>query len=225
LPADLRLALDATTETLSADEVWQPTLSVAPMGQHGVLSYLTVTLCRRDTDGDGWSTYVTDLTVLPQLTGANAALWGDGTASNDVNGQRIVPYALVGLDLAPVPDNPDKINAVALLELIFAEGISTGFVFQPAALPSAYTVHGTPSQDGSAFDITVGGAHSAQLPNTGDVLSALTDSWVGQQRVAVLDELRLLGFTTPPSSAVQLTELAQTPLSAWPGVALIGQLS
>ena len=223
LPSDVRLALDPTTETFSPDEVWQPKLSVAPMAQHGVLSYLTITLCRRDVDGDGWSTYVTDLTVLPQLSGANAALWGDGTASTTVNGERLVPYALVGLDLTPVPDNPSSINAVALLELIFAEGISTGFVFQPAALPSTYTVHGTVSDDATSLDITVGGAHVADLRNTGHVLSALTDSWVDQQRVAVLDELQALGFATPPSSAVHLSELATTQLSAWPGVALIGQ--
>jgi hypothetical protein len=174
-------------------------------------------------DGDGWSTYVTDLTVLPQLSGANAALWGDGTASTTVNGERLVPYALVGLDLAPVPDNSSSINAVALLELIFAEGISTGFVLQPAAPPSTYTVHGTVSGDATSLDITVGGAHVADLRNTGDVLSALTDSWVDQQRVAALDELQALGFATPPSSAVDLSELATTQLSAWPGVALIGQ--
>ena len=140
------------------------------MGQHRVFSYLTVILCRRDVDGVGWSTYVTKLTVLPQLTGANAALWGDGSASSDVNGERLVPYALVGLDLTPVPGNPDAINAVALLELIFAEGIGTGVVFQPAAEASTYTVGSTLGPDGTTLDITVGGAHTAELRNTADVL-------------------------------------------------------
>jgi hypothetical protein len=142
-----------------------------------------------------------------------------------VNGERLVPYALVGLDLAPVPDNPSSINAVALLELIFAEGISTGFAYQPAAVPSTYTVHGTVSPDGTSLDITVGGAHEADLPNTGDVLSALGDGWVTQQRAAVLDELQTLGFATPASSAVDLSVLATTQLSGWPGVGLIGQTS
>ena len=136
----------------------------------------------------------------------------------DVNAERLVPYALVGLDLAPVPDNPSSINAVALLELIFAEGISTGFVFQPAARPSTYTVHGTVSDDATSLDITVGGAHVADLPNTGDELSALTDSWVDAAAGRRAGRAAgWLGFATPPSSAVDLSELATTQLSAWPG--------
>ena len=63
--------------------------------------------------GTAYSTYVTDLTVLPQLSSANAALWGDGGAASDVNGDRLVPSALVGLDLAPLPRHPDAINDVA----------------------------------------------------------------------------------------------------------------
>jgi hypothetical protein len=225
LPSDLRLALDAATLTFSETEVWQPNLDIAPMGQSGVNSYLTVTVAKRDEDGEGFSTYVTDLTVLPQLSSANAALWGDGSAASDVNGDRLVPSALVGLDLAPLPRHPDAINDVALLELIFAEGIDTGFGYQPAPPPSVYTVSGTPSADRSSLDITVGGGHTADLPNSGYVLSALVDPWVSQQRVAVLDQLRLLGCGTPASSSVHVAGLAQTQLSDWPGVALIGQPS
>ena len=113
-----------------------------------------------------------------------------------------------------------------LLELIFAEGIDTGFGYQPAPPPSVYTVSGTPSADRSSLDVTIGGGHTADLPNSGYVLSALVDPWISQQRVAVLDELRLLGFGTPGEQfGARSAELAQIQLSDWPGVALIGQPS
>lgn len=223
LPADLRLALNATTVPYSPTEVWRPDLDVAPMHQVGVTSRLTVTVLKEPASGSGPPTYITDLTVLPQLSNANAALWGDGSATTEVNGERLVPYALVGLDLAPVPRHPDSVNDVALLELIFGEGTNTGFVFQPLALPSSYTVHGVLGPDGTTLDITVGGAHTQDLPNGGYVLSALADPWVDQQRVAVLDALSLLDLDTPPSSEVSVRDLATVQLTGWPSVRLIGQ--
>lgn len=223
LPADLRLALDAGTDPYSTTEVWRPDLDVAPMHQSGVTSRLTITVQKLPPSGSGSPTYLTNLTVLPQLSNANAALWGDGSATTEVNGERLVPYALVGLDLAPVPRHPDSVNDVALLELIFGEGTDTGFVFQPLALPSTYTAHGVIGHDGTTLDITVGGAHTQDLPNTGYVLSALADPWVDRQRVAVLDALSLLGLGTPSSIGVSVHDLATVQLDGWPSVALIGQ--
>ena len=223
LPSDLRLALDAATVTFSTTLVWQPDLDIAPMHQTGVNSHLTISVQQLPASGTGPSAYRTDLTVLPQLSSSNAALWGDGSATTDVNGERLVPHALVGLDVAPVPRHPDSVNDVALLELIFGEGVSTGFVFQPLALPSTYTAHGVTGDHGTTLDVIVGGAHTANLPNSGYVLSALADPWVDQQRVAVLDALRLLNLDAPPSSEVSVRELATVQLSGWPTVGLIGQ--
>ena len=89
-------------------------------------------------------------------------------------------------------------------------------------MASTYTVNGTVSSDGQAkttagtpgestFTITVGGAHTATLPNEQYVLSALTDPWVTSQRTATLDQLTQLGFGTPPSGQVDLTSWPRPP--------------
>ena len=158
------------------------------------------------------------------MSPATAALWGPPTSgvTTDPNAPRLVPSALTGLALSPVPRHPDTVSPVPLESLIFGDANQTGFAYQPPIPPSAYKVDSKTSPDGNTFVVDISGAYSASLPNTGHELSALVDSWVAGQRTAILDELTQLGFATAPSADVKLSTMAQTALTGWPHAALIG---
>jgi hypothetical protein len=228
VPPDMELALDWDTVTYAdlhpgAVEVWQPKLHVAPMKKRNVAAYHKVALRKLDPKTNTYSS-ITGLTVAPQLSPATAALWGPPTSGvqTDPNAPRLVPSALTGLALSPVPRHPDTVSPVPLESLIFGDANQTGFAYQPPIPPSAYKVDSKTSPDGNTFVVDVSGAYSASLPNTGRELSALVDQWVAGQRTAILDELTQLGFATTPSADVKLTTMAETALTAWPHAALIG---
>lgn len=219
--AQMLLRLDYGTVTYSGTQVWAPDLNIAPMGENDVASYLTVTLLKRDENGQ-YTGYVTGVTVAPQLGASGTALWGAGDQASDPNADRLIPATLTGLAISPVPRQPGKVSDVALLALIYGQGNTTGFGYQAPVTDQRYTVGSQPSADGATLTITIGGAHTAALTNHQNVLSALTDPWVTSQRTATLDQLNQLGFTTLPGNQARLDVLAQTALTDWPAAARIG---
>jgi hypothetical protein len=218
-PAQMRLQLDYGTVTSSADAVWAPVLNIAPMNEQAVKSYHTVTLLKSDHAGQ-YTQYVTGVTVAPQLTASNTALWGDQTG--DPNDPRLIAATLTGFAISPVPRTPGQVSDVPLLSLIYGGGNTTGFGYQVPAVDQQYTVTGTVSPDKLTFTITVSGAHTADLPSTGYVLKALADPWVTSQRTATLDELVRLGFGTKPGADVSVDKMAAKALTDWPSAARIG---
>jgi hypothetical protein len=218
-PPQMRLQLDYGTVTSSADDVWAPVLNIGPMDEQAVKSYHTVTLLKSDQTGQ-YTQYVTGVTVAPQLTASNTALWGAQSA--DLNDPRLIPATLTGLAISPVPRTPDQISDVPLLALIYGQGNTTGFGYQSPVVDQQYTVTSAVSADQETFTITVGGAPIDPLTNTGYVLKALADPWVATQRTATLDELVRLGFSTKPGADVNVDKMAAAALTDWPSAARIG---
>ena len=218
-PPQMRLQLDYGTVTSSDTEVWAPVLNIAPMNEQAVKSYHTVTLLKSDRSGQ-YTQYVTGVTVAPQLTASNTALWGDQTG--DPNDPRLIAATLTGFAISPVPRTPGKVSDVPLLSLLYGGGNTTGFGYQAPVVDQQYTVTGTVSTDNLTFTITVGGAHTADLPDTGYMLNALADQWVAAQRTATLDELVRLGFGTKAGADVSVDIMAATALTDWPSAARIG---
>ena len=226
VPEDMTLALDWDAVTYAelhpgTGEVWEPTLNVAPMDKPNVAAYHTVALRRIVGTTD---TYITALTVAPQLTPSTAALWGpaESSVSTDPNAVRLLPSTLTGLALSPKPQFPDVVNPVPLLMLSFGAGNQTGFSYEPPIPPSPYTVTTPPPPDKETLLIDVSGAHTQEFTNTGYELCSLVDTWVAGQRTALLDDLTKLGFPTEPSANVDLKGMAKTVLTDWPHAALIG---
>lgn len=228
-PPEMLLQLDYGAVTYSGTQVWAPELNIGPMQRAKVASYLTVTLRKRQENGQ-LADYVTDVTVTPQLTASSTALWGpnspdaSSSASPDIdpNAERLIQATLTGLAISPVPRHPDRISDVLLESLIFGEGHSTGFRYQHPVVDGSYTVTSTISSDGQTFTIDVPGGPPHPLENHGYALSALIDPWVAGQRSAVLQELNRLGFTTAKADAVQLNQMADTALTDWPSATRIG---
>ena len=215
IPAGMLLQLDYGTLTFSSSQVWAPDLNVAPMGETGVASYHAITLVKGGS-------YITGITVAPQLGASSTALWGTPGPASDPNAGRLIPATLTGLAISPVPRTPDKVSDVPLLSLSYGQGNSTGYGYQAPAPDSQYTVTAEPANPGPVLTITITGAHTASIPNQQYLLTALTDPWVTSQRTATLDQLNQLGFTTIPGSTAHLDQMAQTPLTDWPAVARIG---
>lgn len=216
--------LDPGVKPLSGDEVWQSTLHIAPMKQKAVDSYFTITLRRYDAKTKDYTQYVVGVTIAPQLSPSNTALWGEAPdpTQPDPNAKRLLPKTLTGLAITPVPRHPDAVSDVPLLDLIFGEGHETGFAYQQPAPDTRYTVHETFDPKTKSLTIEIGGDHQDDIANTGYTLSALTDPWVSAQRDATLTELTALGFDTVPAAGASVTKLAKTALTDWPGAALIG---
>ncbi|HEY1701349.1 MAG TPA: DUF6603 domain-containing protein [Trebonia sp.] len=229
MPPEMLLQLDYGAVTYSGTRVWAPELNIGPMKRAKVASYLTVTVRKRQENGQ-LADYVTGVTVTPQLTASNTALWGappdtgpdDSPGINNPNAERLIPATLTGLAISPVPRHPDRISDVSLESLIFGEGRSTGFGYQHPVVDGPYTVTSTISDDGHTFTIDVPGGPPNSLENHDYELSALTDPWVAGQRSATLQELNRLGFGTARADTVQLSQMADTALTDWPSATRIG---
>lgn len=212
-----------TTKPYSATQVWNPDLSIAPMKLTGVHSTHTVTLMRHaegDPD-DQFSEPVTDVAVTPLLMPVTAAVWAPAPENHSGNEPGMVDFALTGFSITPIPRKPDHTSPVLLSALLFQDSHATGFRYTGAQVTTTYTVSGTPV--GPSLTIGISGGHTASLPNSGYVLSALADPWVAGQRDAVLTDLRAHGFSG--LEAVNVTTMAQsTALNDWPGVALLGSV-
>jgi hypothetical protein len=220
-PAQMLLQLDYGTVTYSSSQVWAPVLNIAPMGETGVASYHTITLLKRNTGGQ-YTSYVTGITVAPQVGASGTALWGPGGQATDPDADRLIPATLTGFAISPVPRHPGKVSDIALLSLTYGQGHTTGFGYQAPVVDQQYTVSSETTSNGGTFTITIAGAHTATLPGQEHTLTALTDPWVTRQRTATLDQLNQLGFGTLPGNAVHLDQMAQTPLTDWPTAARIG---
>ena len=212
-------------KTFSATQVWNPDLSIAPMKLTGVQSYQTITLMRHaETDPVGQFTeVVTSISVDPQLMNLNAGTWAPDPKQHTGDEPAMVDFGLTGFLLTQIPRKPDSTSAVPILELLFEEGISTGFAYTSQQVSTEYTV--TSSIDPKTFALTIGisKGYDASMKNQGYVLCALANSWVTSQRSAVLTDLENNGFSTYTPAQVDLVAMStETALNNWPGVALLG---
>lgn len=219
------LKLPAGTKTFSKTEVWNPTVDIGPMDKEGVKSYHTVRVCKRaDSDPAGtFSEFITELSVTPVLLPSSTALWAKNNKDKTANDPLLLPAALTGFLISPIPRTPASVNDVPLIQLLFAEGFSTGFVYQKAVVDPDYTVSASLSADAKELTISVGGTHTATLPNKDYVLGALIDPWVTDQRAPILDDLTANGFSTYGPGEINLGVMAtQTALTDWPAVKMLG---
>ncbi len=215
------LVLAAGEEPFDATHVWNPTLAVRPMGKNGVTSTLTLTLLKRSGDGT-YDDYVTAVQAQPVTGDVPAALWMAAPATPSANDPAFVETALTGFVLSPIPRDPDQVNAVPLIELLFQQGNDADFHYTARAVDTGYTVSAafpTPNE----MDITVAGGHDATLVNRSWVLGALIDDWVTDQRAGVLADLNANGFDTYAPAQVDLKILGTVKaLTDWPRALLLG---
>jgi len=216
------LVLSANAKTFSATQVWNPTLNIGPMNQSNVQSYSTISLLKADSSTGAYNDPITTVSCEPLLMDSSAALWNAQNPSPNPNDQSLLPCTLVGFQITPIPRTPDSTNAVPLIDLLFARGFSTGFVYQAQAVDPSYTV--APTIDASEnLIIAISGAHTATLTNQNYILSSLADTWVSSQRAAIADDLAANGFSTYTSSELDITALStQKALMDWPMVELLG---
>lgn len=218
------LELPADTKTFSASQVWNPTVDIGPMEQEGVQSYQTIQVCKRkDSDPVGvFSEFITDLSVTPVLLPSNTALWTKNNSDKTPNDPLLMPAALTGFLITPIPRTPAQVNDVPLIQLLFAEGFSTGFSYQQAAVNPNYAVTASINAT-KQLVIGISGQHTATLTNSNYILSSLVDSWITGQRASILDDLAVNGFSTYKSSEIDLEVFAtQTALTDWPAVEMLG---
>ncbi|HEY3581901.1 MAG TPA: DUF6603 domain-containing protein, partial [Pyrinomonadaceae bacterium] len=223
------LKLPADTKTFSKTEVWNPTVNIAPMGQTNVKSYQKIQVNKR-VEGDPFgvfSMYFTELAVTPVLLDSSTALWGEDKKPQDKtpNDPLLVPSALTGFLISPIPRKPSSVNDVKLIELLFARDNSTGFTYQKAVVDPDYTVTSSiiHEKEKHELKINISGKHTAELKNENYILSSLIDQWVTDQRATILDDLAANGFSTYKAIEIDLKDFAtKTALTDWPTVKMIG---
>ena len=224
------LKLPAGTKTFSGALVWNPTVNIAPMGESEIKSYHKIEVGKR-AEGDPigvFSIFFTDLSVTPVVLDSSTALWGEEKEPKDKkpNDPLLVPKALTGFLITPIPRKPSSVNDVPLIELLFAGGFGTGFTYQKAVVDPDYTVTSkiVHAKDKDELNITVSGKHAAELNNQNFRLSSLVDPWVTGQRSSILDDLAANGFSTYKSNEIDLNTFAKdTALTDWPAVKMIGK--
>jgi hypothetical protein len=230
--ADLYLWVETTRP--ATGPVWYPTLHVTPMGQTDVISHHTIGLSKIE---NGVAAYLPPpgLAVRPVCTASNTALWGekqagsDAPASQTANAARLIMGTLTGLEISPVPQHPDRVSDIPLLQLSYQQDLSTRFGYSSPPADTSYTVTSQPGTSTdpsghkhSTLTIDITGAAQQQLPNQDYQLSSLTSTWVTGQRAAVLGQLTTLGFGTLTPGEVDLSTAARIPLPDWPLITRIG---
>ena len=228
-PGQPYLKLPARTKTFSETQVWNPTVNIAPMDQKDVHSSQKIEVKKR-TESDPWgvfSMYFTELAVTPVMLDSNTALWGENKKPKDKrpNDPLLVPLALTGFLIAPIPRKPSSVNDVPLVQLLYMAGFSTGFTYQKAVVDPDYTVTSQiiREKDRHELKINISGKHTAELKNENYVLSSLIDPWVTDQRAAILNDLAANGFSTYKADQIDLHDFAtKTALTDWPGVKMMG---
>jgi hypothetical protein len=220
------LMLIKNTKPFSDVSVWNPTLGLRPMKQQNISSTLGVAIQRRtNTDAAGqFSMLVVDIAAEPVLLDVNAALYGNTPPSDDANEKALVPNALVGWRLVPVPRHPKTVSNVRLNDLLYQPGYYTNFHFSAATPDSRYAVQlAAPTAD--TLDVTVTGpdAPSGALHNSGYVMSVLADAFVARQRTGVLTALNTAGFATRSATQIDITHISKdTALTDWPAIGILG---
>lgn len=209
----------------SKSEVWNPVINVKPMKLTGVVSVHTITLTKREPgDKEGFSDYLTEVTIEPVLGKSNTALWGEPSAAGlrDANTPPLLAATLLGFNIIPLLRNPDSVNSVPLNELLFTGAEETTFGYTSAQPDKNFVVTSTVEPVTKDLNITVSGASKQNLPNSHNVLSSLIDQWVSGQRKAILDDLSRNGFDTYSSDDVKLDSMGKEVLPAWPMVEILG---
>ena len=218
------LRLSPGQETFSATQVWNPRIDIGPMGKRDIASLLTVSLRKHtDTDAQGaFSDAITDLTIKPSLMPSNTALWKDQQVKTDPNLPRFLPATLLGLVLSAAPRQPDKVSAVALIDLLFAGGHTCEFSAIARSPLPGYTLT-TVQHPENVLSIRISGQHELALRDTDKHLQALAQPWVAGRRRALAEALRDAGFNTFAAADMDLTRMAKDKaLSDWPMVRQLG---
>lgn len=217
----------------NGNQVWNPDLHIGPMNQENIKSYFTVTLNKNEENGG--KTPLKDFTLEPVLTDVPQSLWGKpmdtskGPAT-DLNKAQLIPFALTGLLISPIPRHPDQVSNILLASLIFQIFNQTTFVHSAKAVDTDFTVSGASSKDGEMLKITITAnppqnpPPNSPLTNTAYCLSALQDAWIQGRRNELLDALDApdSGFQTWSKNEVDLSGMAQKALTDWPAVELLG---
>jgi hypothetical protein len=216
------LYLPDDASTFSSTQVWNPTLNIVAMEQNGVQSFHTVQLRMQDS-ADHYSVPVTWVSIQPMLLNSSAALWA--TAPSSPGDARLLLSTLTGIQITPIPRHADQVSDVPLLQLLFAQGYSTTFVYQEKSVDTRYTVRSTVDGSENLVISVTGTPQPVTLTNQGYVLSALADPWVSSQRDAILSDLSNNGFSTFTPGQVNVAVLAsKTALVDWPIVKLLGDI-
>lgn len=211
-------------KTFSKELVWNPKLDIGPMEQDDVQSHVTIEVRKRtDKDPKGvFSDYITDLSITPVLLPCNTAMYARKPEKPTANDPPLIPAGLTGFRITPIPRAPKKVSNVPLIQLLFAEGYSTGFSYQQAVVNSDYTASGEVDAS-SELIIIIGGQHTAKFTEKNYILSALADSWTESQRNAIADDLVKNRFSTYSSDQIDVEEMAtRKALTDWPSVAMLG---
>ncbi|MBV9762791.1 MAG: hypothetical protein JO340_19690 [Acidobacteriaceae bacterium] len=209
------LSLPADAPRFSPAEVWNPTLDIGPMDKKHVESFHTIEF--KIAGG----ALISTLSAQPIVLDVNAAMWGPSIAQKTANDERIIPKALTGFLITPIPRKPASVDGLPLIELLFAANYKTGFTYTAPAVDSRYTVTSDPGKD--TLKIFVRGDHTEDFVNTGYILSSLINPWIGSQREGILADLHKNGFPTFTPSEIDLTVFARdTALADWPGVQKLG---
>lgn len=224
---------DPTKPQDPGNQIWNPDLHIGPMDKGNITSYLTVTLNKLGENGG--TKPLKDFTIEPVLGDVPQSLWGKAMDTSkgpatDLNKPQLLPFALTGLLISPIPRHPDQVSNIPLASLIFQQFNQTTFVHSAKAVDPGFTVAGTPSKDGQTLSITITAnpplnpAPNSPLTNTAYCLSALQDSWIQNRRSQLLDALDApdSGFQTWSKNEVDLTSMAKKALTDWPVVELLG---
>lgn len=215
------LVLGKNQKPFDSKNVWNPTVDIRPMKLDGVTSTFVVTLLKRGSGGV-YSEYQADIRLQPITADAVAALWLKAGDKPNPNEQKFAKGALTTFQLTPIPRHPTVVNGVPLIQLLFQQGNIALFSYTGLAVNPNFKV-GTTFPTKSEMDIQISGTYTASIPNKGNRLEALENSWVVAQRNEVLADLLLNDFTTYAPGEVAPTIFAtQTALTDWPKVLLLG---
>jgi hypothetical protein len=216
------LTFTDTDNQMDSTHIWNPTVNIKPMSLNNVGSNMSITILKADNNGD-YNSYVTSLTLTPDVIDSAAALWGEHTGDKlTVSDDSFLKSCLTGFNITPLPRVPGIVNGVLLITLLYQQGNQYYYNYQAQVVDRNFTVT-TPATDADELTINVTDKPGTQVynhTNNDYVLSSLADTWVSGQRSAILANLNQLGFTT--YSEVNLTTFAsKTILTDWPEVMLL----
>lgn len=219
------LALAPGMQSLPSGQMWEPTLHVKPMDVSNAQCIHNVQLCKR-ANGDAvgvFSEYLTTVAISPMRDGSASALWSDPSQQLSPNSGTVISNTLLGFSIMPLQRNPDTVNNVPLIQLIYTQGNVVNFSFTAQQPDSRYTAQST-IDSSENLNISLSGASTQLFINSGYVLSSLINPWVQTQRNSVLNDLVANGFSTHPPAQVNLQAMGTTEaLTDWPMVGLLGQ--
>ncbi|MFZ2449783.1 MAG: DUF6603 domain-containing protein [Methylovulum miyakonense] len=214
------LTFGDTANQMDDTHIWNPTVNIKPMALNGVTSSMAISLLKMDDQGNYG--YITAVSLAPVVLDSSAALWESSTGEKPkVTDPSFLKACLTGFNITPLPRLPNRVNGVLLIQLLYQQGNNYYFSYQAQVIDDDYEVSST-GEGSDTLTVTVSGQHTAELKNTGYVLSSLADTWVSSQRMAIFENLNLLGFSTY-GTANLTTFASQTALTDWPEVMMLGE--